>query len=111
MWLCIYVLVRFCELVTHVICFLMKRRPPSSTRTYTLFPDTTLFRSVPSAEVQNRMLWLSFIAQGHRSRLPRNRPIRSEEHTSELKSLMRNSYAVFCLKKKKYYIYRKYIIY
>src|SRR3546814_2603418 len=79
--------------------FLMIRRPPRSTRTDTLFPYTTLFRSL-----------LSGFAAGRRPRaaaegiVARHRPRalgRSEEHTSELQSLMRISYAVFCLKKKK----------
>src|SRR3546814_7033675 len=100
--------------------FLMIRRPPRSTRTDTLFPYTTLFRSVPP---RNRRRGRR--AQGwperHRQRpaalrlrpcppheppqpLRRRRPRRhrSEEHTSELQSLMRISYAVFCLKKKKH---------
>src|SRR3546814_9425917 len=95
----------------------MKRRPPRSTRTDTLFPYTTLFRS-----------WLVMKSPSATTRLPKNgssstcvplkgvafltgrirvpssvtRPSwRSEEHTSELQSLMRISYAVFCLKKKK----------
>src|SRR3546814_3947019 len=103
----------------------MIRRPPRSTRTDTLFPDTTLFRSDrPGGQV----------AQGHlvRGRFELGQPVqhqrprrgdeqsrggvdadlplegervpaqRSEEHTSELQSLMRISYAVFCLKKKKH---------
>src|SRR3546814_8417062 len=74
----------------------MIRRPPRSTRTDTLFPYTTLFRST----------WVRFRATcstSSRSKSPRVRPAptRSEEHTSELQSLMRISYAVFCLKKKK----------
>src|SRR3546814_10172462 len=92
--------------------FLSIRRPPRSTRTDTLFPYTTLFRSeercpkppqrqndeadhsrsrslaMPSAERSYGLLGLSDL-------------LRSEEHTSELQSLMRISYAVFCLKKKK----------
>src|SRR3546814_7416134 len=80
--------------------FLMIRRPPRSTRTDTLFPYTTLFRStlVPARHPQ----------AGTRSRATTTAPwrtaltlSRSEEHTSELQSLMRISYAVFCLKKKK----------
>src|SRR3546814_7245449 len=75
----------------------MIRRPPRSTRTDTLFPYTTLFRSP----------WQSS-SSGHMTISP---PIsvmachdrRSEEHTSELQSLMRISYAVFCLKKKNIY--------
>src|SRR3546814_5399787 len=107
----------------------MIRRPPRSTRTDTLFPYTTLFRSV------GRGVALEYFARrregAKRLRLPRScflfqrcgrsrllknyfcRPesassrlrvkqlARSEEHTSELQSLMRISYAVFCLKKKK----------
>src|SRR3546814_7807678 len=97
----------------------MIRRPPRSTRTDTLFPYTTLFRSTPlpiiagifvativnhamaaelgilianwlTPQILNWILGASFVAAG-----------RSEEHTSELQSLMRISYAVFCLKKKK----------
>src|SRR3546814_10162309 len=99
----------------------MIRRPPRSTRTDTLFPYTTLFRSVgilgARARVhQNQSLNECGIARGdsHRDHpalaVPNNRnrrsavlddPQRSEEHTSELQSLMRISYAVFCLKKKK----------
>src|SRR3546814_3739348 len=103
----------------------MIRRPPRSTRTDTLFPDTTLFRSDAALS-----------CPGRRRNLLRHRPVfplfppgtrgvcghravfrtraflrpsclaqaaaRSEEHTSELQSLMRISYAVFCLKKKKH---------
>src|SRR3546814_8934760 len=72
-----------------VFFFLMIRRPPRSTRTDTLFPYTTLFRSPYRA---GHRLWDAGV-----SRLRRHR---SEEHTSELQSLMRISYAVFCLKKK-----------
>src|SRR3546814_10759499 len=74
--------------------FLMIRRPPRSTRTDTLFPYTTLFRS------RN----LHPPRRGHLDReigVGADRGCRSEEHTSELQSLMRISYAVFCLKKKK----------
>src|SRR3546814_1782617 len=105
-----------------ILCFffLMIRLPPRSTRTDTLFPYTTLFRSLREGR----------IAGGHRRSDGRKRPrhrdrmhgqgsrsdpcplsrrvgcyrrssIRSEEHTPELQSLMRISYAVFCLKKKK----------
>src|SRR3546814_2876308 len=75
----------------------MIRRPPRSTRTDTLFPYTTLFRSSPSGGwISRRDRYVSG------SRLWRRRHSeRSEEHTSELQSLMRISYAVFCLKKKK----------
>src|SRR3546814_7644905 len=85
--------------------FLMIRRPPRSTRTDTLFPYTTLFRSA----VQERILRTNWTRPRKRSRamahsLHRDagttRRGRSEEHTSELQSLMRISYAVFCLKKK-----------
>src|SRR3546814_8909149 len=92
----------------------MLRRPPRTTRTDTLFPYTTLFRShggSPDSGFGHRLppprvaavvsgrwpqaAWRVssplFQLQGHS---------RSEEHTSELQSLMRNSYAVFCLKKK-----------
>src|SRR3546814_4483948 len=93
----------------------MIRRPPRSTRTDTLFPYTTLFRSWRSLKVTPD----EGVNEGHRL-IPRPRPKaqstvppgdmvpvmcwprrRSEEHTSELQSLMRISYAVFCLKKKK----------
>src|SRR3546814_10353560 len=84
----------------------MIRRPPRSTRTDTLFPYTTLFRSFIGAQdchmkesgAHTGCLSAAMLAEagaswtivGHRS----------EEHTSELQSLMRISYAVFCLKKK-----------
>src|SRR3546814_1927747 len=101
----------------------MIRRPPRSTRTDTLFPYTTLFRStaaVPGGEdaagdARSRRRRPEAAHQDDRPvqrqgkechrplRHPRPRPWRrrSEEHTSELQSLMRISYAVFCLKKKK----------
>src|SRR3546814_9146466 len=91
--------------------FLMIRRPPRSTRTDTLFPYTTLFRSVPTA----RYFGCKARNKGLRTlRLPDVKPPcltcrafgRSEEHTSELQSLMRISYAVFCLKKKNNSTYR-----
>src|SRR3546814_5562347 len=102
----------------------MSRRPPRSTRTGTLFPYTTLFRSTYSVvasrshlspetatiieekrkeygEVETvsmgSSLKLCLVAEGSADLYPR---LRSEEHTSELQSLMRISYAVFCLKKK-----------
>src|SRR3546814_2513811 len=87
----------------------MIRRPPRSTRTDTLFPYTTLFRSQPSAESPVSADAISALAYVHNDvpkrsasgiRHGRTR-LRSEEHTSELQSLMRISYAVFCLKKKK----------
>src|SRR3546814_3268634 len=81
--------------------FLMIRRPPRSTRTDTLFPYTTLFRS-PVSPAERR--GASRGAEGGAGREgqggARRRKARSEEHTSELQSLMRISYAVFCLKKK-----------
>src|SRR3546814_1255410 len=95
-------------------CFLMIRRPPRSTRTDTLFPYTTLFRSclkVSSAAL--RVFVQGLFGSGvnaaadvttERSRHLMERPrreheggARSEAHTSELQSLMRISYAVFCL--------------
>src|SRR3546814_4097375 len=75
----------------------MIRRPPRSTRTDTLFPYTTLFRSMPFRRRTARMVR----PRASRAGFPLMRGARSEEHTSELQSLMRISYAVFCLKKKK----------
>src|SRR3546814_5459507 len=72
----------------------MIRRPPRSTRTDTLFPYTTLFRSDPSIFGRMTEEITHLRSAGIDVR------IRSEEHTSELQSLMRISYAVFCLKKK-----------
>src|SRR3546814_9693122 len=97
----------------------MIRRPPRSTRTDTLFPYTTLFRSIGGNHRQQlAQIELGigkaahFGAEDQRHGL-RDRnirclqcglpDIRSEEHTSELQSLMRISYAVFCLKKKNIY--------
>src|SRR3546814_3991012 len=104
----------------------MIRRPPRSTRTDTLFPYTTLFRSlglttvcltgksggkakelcacicVPSpvtARIQECHILLGHILCGLLEDRLFKAPVRSEEHTSELQSLMRISYAVFCLKK------------
>src|SRR3546814_2016531 len=104
----------------------MIRRPPRSTRTDTLFPYTTLFRSPdqgrslrhPAVGVQRHLPGQRIAHDGGcapagrddaaQSRPPQRdelrakaRARRSEEHTSELQSLMRISYAVFCLKKKK----------
>src|SRR3546814_1719894 len=106
--------------------FLMIRRPPRSTRTYTLFPYTTLFRSHVALEFACKcllkkalLLLLVFCQIPDRRRGRRGPPRiaqlltighifvqmmlnikpRSEEHTSELQSLMRISYAVFCLQK------------
>src|SRR3546814_2635435 len=105
--------------------FLMIRRPPRSTRTDTLFPYTTLFRSrqaaldqrrvdfailtAPLAEQQREITLLGFTVlerllatqQGRASLGEQQHATRSEEHTSELQSLMRITYAVFCLKTKK----------
>src|SRR3546814_4811480 len=91
----------------------MIRRPPRSTRTDTLFPYTTLFRSRYPVIVIIRCArgndWPRRARSDHRN-LGGTQPgagayigaaMRSEEHTSELQSLMRISYAVFCLKKKK----------
>src|SRR3546814_1585752 len=95
----------------------MIRRPPRSTRTDTLFPYTTLFRSDPAAlessarprtsgtsadNKTKRALWCFQNGSGQIvSPSGEAAAERSEEHTSELQSLMRISYAVFCLKKKK----------
>src|SRR3546814_13171707 len=81
--------------------FLMIRRPPRSTRTDTLFPYTTLFRS-PCWRCRNSYRMRErFRHRGPPCPATAGRRPRSEEHTSELQSLMRISYAVFCLKKKK----------
>src|SRR3546814_4420307 len=95
------------------MCFfvLMIRRPPRSTRTDTLFPYTTLFRShrperstgpsgpsSPETYICARPDRQAGQRKARRTGAPQSR---SEEHTSELQSLMRISYAVFCLKKKK----------
>src|SRR3546814_7126319 len=105
----------------------MIRRPPRSTRTDTLFPYTTLFRSQrrqrhagkgkheidPEELHEDRRAAEEFdigrgehpdrheAADAAKARKERHHQCRSEEHTSELQSLMRISYAVFCLKKKK----------
>src|SRR3546814_4442759 len=104
----------------------MIRRPPRSTRTDTLFPYTTLFRSALDRRVGGRLRRRRIAQRQVGGRLRRRRiaqrqvggilrrlgaldrgiggllrTSRSEEHTSELQSLMRISYAVFCLKKKK----------
>src|SRR3546814_1538530 len=82
--------------------FLMIRRPPRSTRTDTLFPYTTLFRSSLCRSTSCPAAPTGTAGPRHRSVSPTGRTgRRSEEHTSELQSLMRISYAVFCLKKKK----------
>src|SRR3546814_8917234 len=82
----------------------MIRRPPRSTRTDTLFPYTTLFRSLPDFYVEpyiNSGSLVSLLETSESGMMGSPRSTRSEEHTSELQSLMRISYAVFCLKKKK----------
>src|SRR3546814_6505617 len=84
-----------------VFFFLMIRRPPRSTRTDTLFPYTTLFRSSPASGLLRVGGALAQPVVSIRSTRRKPRGSRSEEHTSELQSLMRISYAVFCLKKKK----------
>src|SRR3546814_11265926 len=82
------------------VFFLMILRPPRSTRTDTLFPYTTLFRSVPrDGWASSSCLRIASASGFVRQRVGASRS-RSEEHTSELQSLMRISYAVFCLKKK-----------
>src|SRR3546814_8842192 len=88
----------------------MIRRPPRSTRTDTLFPYTTLFRSLDIAsdhpgwrctEQPHMPKYYPTLQRGSIAPQPPPRRLRrSEEHTSELQSLMRSSYAVFCLKKK-----------
>src|SRR3546814_8128213 len=91
----------------------MIRQPPRSTRTDTLFPYTTLFRSAGwcwkshaggrGLNSYNESRYRRLFDFRIQKRAFCNRPshARSEEHTSELQSLMRISYAVFCLKKKK----------
>src|SRR3546814_4132002 len=84
----------------------MIRRPPRSTRTDTLFPYTTLFRSI-DLRMRKPLDFDGFELSGsvrgrYETLADKIDPlVRSEEHTSELQSLMRISYAVFCLKKKK----------
>src|SRR3546814_9149475 len=95
-----------------VVFLLMVRRPPRSTRTDTLFPYTTLFRStLENDKGERHTIWgvdleraiaSSGAKRGDRIGLEHggSETVRSEEHTSELQSLMRISYAVFCLKQK-----------
>src|SRR3546814_3392668 len=99
----------------------MIRRPPRSTRTDTLFPYTTLFRSsccgvlvlLPVPRQRSKRPAARWNKQW--PRIPPLLPVcwvgRSEEHTSELQSLMRISYAVFCLKKKNYFTYQHTTLY
>src|SRR3546814_6043583 len=106
-----------------IFFFLMNRRPPNTTRTATLFPYTTLFRSTrparaleparrsitwPPCQLDEWRTLAPSLSPDHQQarhasgmRVLPTDPVRSEEHTSELQSLMRISYAVFCLKKKK----------
>src|SRR3546814_13496588 len=106
-----------CSCSCRCVSILMIRRPPRSTRTDTLFPYTTLFRSrrgtrggrhdsLSMAPRRVRPGHGGLHAAARTGRDPvlerrRARRTRSEEHTSELQSLMRISYAVFCLKKQK----------
>src|SRR3546814_17732571 len=101
---------QFVYIQLRLFFFLMIRRPPRSTRTDTLFPYTTLFRSStlssfasPFCTQMRASATLGSTNPSHTTsgNLP---PPRSEEHTSELQSLMRISYAVFCLKKKNKYM-------
>src|SRR3546814_13604255 len=119
----LYVFHGYSALIFFVLFFLMIRRPPRSTRTDTLFPYTTLFRSpaspasrfhrgsgIPGDDVAGVLDRRH--GPGSRCAVQLHRPAkplaqRSEEHTSELQSLMRISYAVFCLKKKKTKTQRK----
>src|SRR3546814_5004679 len=78
----------------------MIRRPPRSTRTDTLFPYTTLFRSGHRRHRRDLVKIAEAIVADRLGRAEAFILPRSEEHTSELQSLMRISYAVFCLKKK-----------
>src|SRR3546814_12580573 len=95
--------------ISYLFFFLMIRRPPRSTRTDTLFPYTTLFRSLAegvgadldcAGELLRRLVEIPAAELREPVELADDRLERSEEHTSELQSLMRISYAVFCLKKK-----------
>src|SRR3546814_4695948 len=79
----------------------MIRRPPRSTRTDTLFPYTTLFRSTCRFGVFPVCSLVKDFVMDDQLKPFGSDWSRSEEHTSELQSLMRISYAVFCLKKKK----------
>src|SRR3546814_11079371 len=120
MWCLVYRLLRtgscshsLCMLLVLMVWlfFLMIRRPPRSTRTDTLFPYTTLFRSNAEKEFPGTVALAAlrawYAGLGARAAVAQYLGVdradgqRSEEHTSELQSLMRISYAVFCLKKKK----------
>src|SRR3546814_4140737 len=99
-------------------CVLMRRRPPISTRTDTRFPYTTLFRSIDAERSENELHHIARRLRQHRVSSVLNLEnvdvdaqmrcaaaflggLRSEEHTSDVQSLMRFSYAVFCLQKNK----------
>src|SRR3546814_3386520 len=111
----VYLLYLFIRCSFVFFLFLMIRRPPRATRTDTLFPYTTLFRSAGARGEARCAAAASGFRRPDRGaavdgeRVGTRRPVldvtrrrfRSEEHTSELQSLMRISYAVFCLKKKK----------
>src|SRR3546814_14524218 len=103
----LYLLLSYCRFLYAstmfiFVFFLMIRRPPRSTRTDTLFPYTTLFRSKALAKSPTAVSGWLYPPMGFTAAsLAAARSNRSEEHTSELQSLMRISYAVFCLKKKK----------
>src|SRR3546814_5006131 len=117
MYVTCFILCRDCQCLL-TLCVLMIRRPPRSTRTDTLFPYTTLFRSAKLVkagfgvitgggpgimEAANKGAFeAKGMSIGLNITLPHEQDAnRSEEHTSELQSLMRISYAVFCLKKNK----------
>src|SRR3546814_3017627 len=98
-----------CNMLWLLHFFLMIHRPPRSTRTDAFFPYTTLFRPLHRISVRNRcpasaiMLLCGFCSTGARERMMRKTrsSMRSEEHTSELQSLMPSPYAGFSLQKKK----------
>src|SRR3546814_16898617 len=100
---------QFVMVIALFVFFLMILRPPRSTRTDTLVPYTTLFRSFQRPRISPLHLpsfhsWArEFRRRCASGKLGRKsgEGVRSEEHTSELQSLMRISYAVFCLKQKK----------
>src|SRR3546814_20103462 len=99
-------------MIVRLLFFFMILLPPRSTRTDTRFPYTTLFRSIPktssraitspagTADVMGVIAPVTFSPHEIERMVHKVGGCRSEEHTSELQSLMRISYAVFCLKKK-----------
>src|SRR3546814_6094339 len=104
--MCLFLSIILIFVISCFFFFLMIRRPPRSTRTDTLFPYTTLFRSAEylSLKLDDPSFPAPIYAtltQGDNGEYKLIWSRRSEEHTSELQSLMRISYAVFCLKKKK----------